>query len=298
MHRLIYLVAAAVSSFLFLSASYAENLNTVARGDALTARDSLTTTRSLGVANAMVSSGAGTSAVWHNPAAITSATMYSVDAGYIYDHSVGGHGVEVNVVDMKSNQYVGAGIGFVYEYGAGSQHLISTRLGLAVPLADNLISLGVTGVYSYIKRHDKKVLSQFTMDAGLVVRPISWLAIGFSAQNLIVGDYKAYMPRMITAGISAGSIDYGFNVMFDVSFDISADDIAKTGGYAVGVEYVLKRLVPIRAGYRYEGEDHHVISCGLGYRDDSGRFGLDLAYQHHFDDYTSEIFSGSFGVYF
>ena len=304
MHRVLF-AAAAVLSLSGVSVAYAENLNSVARedamtsrGDALTSRDMLTTVRGLGLANAMVSSGAGTSAVWHNPAAITSAMMYSIDASYLYDHGVGGHGVEINLVDMKSNSHVGAGIGFVYEYSAGAQHLISTRIGVGVPLADNLISLGVTGVYSYIERHGKEHLSQFSMDVGLMVRPVSWLAIGFSAQNLIVGDYEIYMPRMITAGISAGSIEYGFNVMFDTSFDISAKDIGKTGSYAVGLEYVLKKLVPVRLGYRYEGKDHHVISGGLGYRDESGRIGLDLAYQHHFDNYTSEIVSGSLGVYF
>ena len=291
-------LAVAASCLAVPVTSYAENVNKAARGDALTCRDTLTTTRGLGLANAMVSNAAGTSAVWHNPAAITTAVMYSVDTGYLYDHAIGGHGVEANVVDMKSNQSGGAAVGFVYEYSSGSQHTINTRIGLGVPLADNLISLGVTGVYTYIKRHGEKIVSQFSLDAGLVVRPLSWLAIGFSAQNLITDDHAAYMPRMITSGISAGSIEYGFNVMFDVSFNISADDIVKTASYAVGVEYVLKRLVPIRLGYRYEEDGHHVISGGLGYRDDSGRFGLDLAYQHHFDDYTNEMISASFGVYF
>ncbi len=306
MHRVLFAAAAGLSLFCASAAGYAEDLNSASRGDAvlpsrgdaLTAREKLTTTRGIGLANAMVSTAAGTSAVWHNPAAITSAMMATGDVSYFYDHSAGGHGVEVNIMDMKTNSHVGAGIGFLYEYGAGSQHLISTRIGVGVPLADNLISLGVTGVYSYLKRDDKQLMSQFSMDAGLMLRPLPWLAIGFSAQNLIVGDYKAYMPRMLVAGISAGSIEYGFNVMFDASFDISAKDIVGTGGYAVGLEYVLKKLVPIRVGYRYEGKDHHVISGGLGYRDAGGRIGLDLAYQHHFDNYTSEILSGSLELYF
>lgn len=306
MHRVLYAAAAVISLFCASAAGYAENLNTLSgkdaltasRGDALTARDTLTTTRSLGLANAMVASSAGTSAIWHNPAAITSAMIYSVEGSYLYDHTLGGHGAELNVVDMKTSQVVGAAIGFMYEYGAGSQHLISTRIGFGVSLADNLISLGVTGIYSYLKRHDETVMSQFSMDAGLMLRPVSWLSIGFAAQNLINGDNKAYMPCMITAGIAAGSIQYGFNVMFDASFNVNAKDIASTGGYAVGLEYVLKKQVPIRLGYRYEGKDHHVITAGLGYRDEGGRVGLDLAYQHHFDNYTSEIVSGSLGLYF
>ena len=300
MRKHLLVLTAVLSSLILPAVSYAEDSDhkSLLRGDMLTARDTLTTARGIGLANAMVSSAAGTTAVWHNPAAITSAMMASADVGYLYDHSIGGHGVEANVVDMRSNPHIGAAIGFMYEYGDQHQHLINTRLGLGVPLADNVLSLGISAVYSYIKRDDKKIVSQFSLDTGIIVRPIEWLAIGFSAQNLITDKHAAYMPRMITAGISAGSIDYGFNVMFDASFDISASKIAKTGAYAVGAEYVLRRLVPIRLGYRYEGEAHHVISCGVGYRDESGMVGIDLAYQHHFDDFTSEIVTGSIGFYF
>lgn len=270
-------------------------------GDMLTAREILTTPRGYGLANAMVASAAGTTAVWHNPANVTSAAMYSVEASYLYENDVEGHGVMANLVDMKSNQYVGAALGFFYQYGSPlskAQHTIDVRLGLAVPLADNLISIGVTGLYSYIKYNDNKILSQFSMDAGVTVRPLSWLAISFVAQNLIVGDYAAYMPRMIGFGIMAGSIELGLNVMFDGSFNISADDIAATGSYGVGVEYVLKKFIPLRIGYRYESDDHHVLAAGLGYRHNAGVFGLDVGYQHHFDVTSNDIFSASFNFYF
>ncbi|MBQ9396634.1 MAG: hypothetical protein IJU23_14105 [Proteobacteria bacterium] len=271
-------------------------------GDYLTAREYLTSTRGYGVANAMVASASGTAAIWHNPAGISSAKMYSVDAAYNYDNDVNGHGFEVNLVDMKSNEYVGAAVGFLYEHMAPTdgvtEHLMHLRFGVAVPLANDVISLGVGGVYSHILHNGDKLLGQFTLDAGVIVRPLSWLSVGFSAQNLIVGDYKAYMPRMIAVGISAGSVELGLNGMFEASFNISADDIAKSGSYGVGVEYVLKKLVPIRVGYRYEGEGHHVLAAGLGYRHNDGMFGLDLAYQHHFNDYSNEILSGSLGFYF
>ena len=270
-------------------------------GDWLTSRELLSTSRGYGVANAMVASASGTSAIWHNPAGIASAIMYSADAAYMYEHEKGGHGFEVNLVDMKSNPYVGAGLGFVYQYGKPgdkTQHLVHTRLGVGVPLANNIISLGLSGAYSYIKYDGKKTLSQFTMDVGVIVRPIEWLAIAFAAQNLIVGDYKEIMPRMISVGAMAGSIDWGVNVMFEASFNISAKDIADTGSYGVGVEYVLRRLVPIRLGYRYECDDHHVLAVGIGYRHQEGLFGLDIGYQHHFATTSNEVLSGSLNFYF
>ncbi len=271
-------------------------------GDLLTSRELLSTTRGYGLANAMTAASSGTTAIWHNPAGITAAQMYSFDASYFYQHDVSGHGFETNVVDMKSNQYVGAGLGFLYEYATpnkdDTQHTIHLRFGAGVPLANNLISLGVSGLYSHIKYNGKQKLSQFSMDAGLVIRPLEWLSLGLSAQNLIVGDYKNYMPRMISAGIAVGSIDLGLNAMFDVSFNLSADKIPKSGSYGIGVEYVLKEFVPLRVGYRYEGDEHHVLSAGIGYRHDGGIFGLDLAYQHHFEDYSNELLSASLEFYF
>ena len=303
MHKRTIIYQAFFLSVLMLAGSgigFAQDSPLIKRGDVMTARNILSTTRGYGVANAMCASASGTSAVWHNPAGIAEAIMYSVDASYLYDHETSGHGVEVNVVDSKTNEYVSAGLGFLYEYGKPdeSQHLINARFGLAVPLADRLISLGVTALYSYLRYNDEKVVSQFSMDAGIIVRPLEWLTIGFAAQNLIVGSNADYMPRIISFGIAAGSIEYGFNVMFDASFNPNAENIGKSADYSVGAEYLLKKLVPIRAGYRYEADNHHVLAVGLGYRDSGGLFGIDLAYQHHFNAPTSELFSAAIEFYF
>lgn len=267
--------------------------------DELTAREVLTNARGLGLANAMTASAAGTAAIYHNPAAIASAVMYTFDAGYTYDNAANGHTAQVNVVDMKSNEYVGAGLGIVYQYASPQEtrHLVQTHLAVAVPLADNLLSLGVSAVYNYMKYDDKKFMSQFTMDAGLILRPLSWLSLGVSMQNLIVGDFEAYMPRMISAGISAGSLELGLSVMFETSFNLSAGDIAASGSYGVGIEYTLKQFIPIRVGYRYESDDHHVIAAGLGYRNKEAFFGIDIGYQHHFK-YDNDIVSAALDFYF
>lgn len=268
--------------------------------DWMTAREAATTTRALGLANNMSASASGTSAIYHNPAGIASAMMYAVDAGYYYDNADNGHGAEINIVDMKSNEYVGAALGMQYQYASpesAGRHFVSARLGIAVPLANNILSLGVSGIYNYMKYNGEKVVSQFTMDAGLIVRPIEWLSIGVSAQNLIVGGEDDWMPRMITAGVAVGSLDWGVSAMFDASFNLSAEDIANSGSYGVGVEYTLKNLIPIRAGYRYEMGGHHVAAAGLGYRHGTGFFGLDLAYQHHFGQ-TNDLFSATVSLYF
>ena len=182
----------------FATSAWAESPAPRYEGDVLTSRELLTTSRGAGLANAMTASASGSAALWHNPAAITSAMMYTFDAAYLFDNAVGGHGFEVNLVDMKSNRYVGAGIGMIYQYSSPdslTDHLVQARLGLAVPLADNLISLGLTAVYSYLKHDGSRFMSQFTLDAGLSIRPLEWLTLAVSVQNLIVGDYESWMPR-------------------------------------------------------------------------------------------------------
>ena len=268
--------------------------------DWMTAREMASTTRAMGVGNNMAASASGTAAIYHNPAGVASAVMYALDASYYYDNADNGHGGQINVVDMKSNPYVGAGLGIHYQYASPedpSRHYVSTRLAIAVPLADNLLSLGVSAVYNYMKYDGQKIVSQFTMDTGLIIRPLKWISLGLSVQNLIVGDSEDWMPRMITAGAAVGSLDWGVSIMFDASFNLNADDIASTGSYGAGIEYSLKNVIPIRIGYRYEEDDHHVVAVGLGYRHDGGMIGIDLAYQHHFG-FTNDLFSAALSLYF
>lgn len=270
--------------------------------DDLTARERLSTARGVGLANALVANASGTSAVWHNPAAITSAVMYSLETAYRFNNATNSHGVQANILDMKSNPYVGAEIGYNYEYSkieGKSQHFHHVRLGLAVPLADNIVSLGVTGAYSNIKYNGDNTLSQFTMDVGLMIRPTNWLSLAFTTQNIIVGDYELVMPRIYAAGIAFNSLELGLGFMFEASFNGSADDIAKTGSYGVGFEYLLLGSFPIRLGYRYEmPDDQHVFAAGVGYRDKAGMVGVDISYQHHFEPSENDILNAGLSLYF
>lgn len=309
-NRIAAMASLSILASLWATHAFADDPNTTnkarLRHELLTSRDMNSTTRSMGVANNMAATASGTSAVYHNPAGIASAVMYAMDLSYTYDNDASGHGVQLNLVDMKSNSYVGAGLGVHYQYaspGDLSRHYVQARLGVAVPLAGNILSLGLGAVYNYMEYHGKELVSQFTLDTGLIVRPLDWISLGLSVQNLIVGDYEAWMPRMISAGIAVGSLEWGLSVMFETSFDLSADKIDETGAYGVGVEYSLKKLIPIRLGYRYEmsdgSDDHdeHVLAAGLGYRHSAGTFGLDLAYQHYFND-ANDLFTASVNLYF
>ena len=287
--------------------------------DSLTSRRRLTTVRGTGLANAVVANATGTSAVWHNPAAIADSMMYAIDAIYRYQHNDNTHGFQVNILDMKSNNYVGVQIGYMYEHSnlnGASQHYNHVRLGLGIPLATDIVSIGVTGAYEHIKctggnssssgaapdaiENNRTGLSMGTMDVGLMIRPTKYLSIGFATTNLFVGDYKDLMPRMIATGIAFNSLELGLNVMFEASFNLSAAKIKNTGAFSVGLEYVLQNMFPLRLGYRYEmlGEIH-VLSAGLAFRDSGGRFGLDLAYQHIFEPVNNnDIFQAGFSAYF
>lgn len=261
----------------------------------------LTTSRSLALSGAMSAAASGTSAVWHNPAGIATAMMYAAEAGYQYDNARGGHGITANLMDMKSNAYVGTAIGFSYEYSKVNQesrHATQSRLGIGVPLADGLVSLGVSGIYTHSKLGGKKEISQFSMDAGLLIRPLKWLGIGFSAQNLITGDYADIMPRKLSTGLAFMGLEIGLNIMAEVVFNVSDKNPKNTAEYGVGAEYFLVNAFPLRLSYRYETMGAiSTISAGSGYRDKSGVFGLDVSYQHQFEP-KNHVFSSSLSVYF
>jgi hypothetical protein len=261
----------------------------------------LTTSRAIALNSAMSAAASGTSAIWHNPAGIGAALMYAAEAAYQYDNSKGGHGFGANVMDMKSNGYLGSAIGFAYEYSKAdgkTRHASQTRFGLALRLQDGLVSVGLSGLYTNVKWGGKREISHFSMDTGLIIRPIPWFSLGFSAQNLITGDHADTHPRKISTGLAFTGLEIGLNIMGEVAFNVSAKSPKKTAEYAIGAEYFLVRAFPLRLAYRYESANSaSVVSAGTGYRDKSGYFGFDISYLHHFKP-KNHIVSTSLSVYF
>jgi len=267
------------------------------------AQEVTATSRSAGMAEALTAGASGTAALQHNPAGISSAIMYSAEAGYAYNGRGDVHAAQAHLVDTKSNPYFGAGLSFTYENGtpkdAPSHEGFHVRGGIAVPLLDGMVKLGTAIGYSSVNADDDEVLAALMLDAGVIVQPIEWLAIGVAGHNLVNGGYDDELPRTISTGVAVASLSWGFQVAFDLMFNLSVPKPESARLWRVGAEVLLGQSFPIRAGFLYdEVPDHKKFSVGAGFRDADSLIGVDVSYQHNFDDSRDKNFVGSLSVYF
>ena len=194
----------------------------------LHAEEVASTSRSAGLANAMTAGSAGTAALWHNPAGIVSAMMYSAEAGYNYDNASEISGISANIIDTKSNPYVGTAAAFTYETAnpkEGPSHTAyHVRGGLAMPLVDGMVRVGGSVRYSAVDKDDEEVLAALMVDAGILVQPLEFLSIGASFLNLVNGGYDEEYPKQVAVGLALSSLGYGLMLSGDLVFDLSEEN--------------------------------------------------------------------------
>lgn len=274
--------------------------------------------RSGGMGEAFTSVASGTDAIYHNPAGAARAVMYSVEAGYEYTPT--GNVLSASVIDSKTNPNVAAGIGYGFYFGRDDDDVRGhdIRLGLAVPVLPDRISVGVGGRWLIVSdtvlqenaegeevRTDVQLMNGPTLDAGIMFKATSQFHFGISGQNLIPQCSKAacagVAPQLITGGASFAT-ESGITISGDVGIDLSTraelggentDPALDAGG---GAEYLIGGVVPLRAGYQYKGGfDQHLLTFGAGWR--SQVAGVDLGYQLDLEDSSNMYFMGSFSIY-
>lgn len=267
--------------------------------------------RSAGMGEAFTSVATGTSAIYHNPAGAARAVMYSVDAAYEYTPD--GNVLSVAVVDSKTNPSIAAGVGYSYMFGRGDNDVRGhdIRLGLAVPVLPDRISIGLGGRWLIVKdsilsendegeevQTDVELMNGPTMDAGIIVRATNALHFGVVGQNLIEQCQKAecaaIAPTIISGGVSLGTeVGLLFSVDAGVNLTTGPDPALEAGA---GIEYLIQEVVPIRAGYQYRGAlNQQLLTFGAGWR--SSAAGVDIGYQLDLIDTSNMYFMGSFSIY-
>ena len=267
--------------------------------------------RSAGMGEAFTAVATGTSALFHNPAGAARASMYALDAGYEYTPT--GNALSASIVDSKTNPGIAAGVGYGYYFGRGDDDIRGhdIRLGLALPVMPDRISVGVGGRWLIIKdtittmdeagepvQTDVELMNGPTIDAGIMFRATNQLHFGVAGQNLIEQCKKpecaTIAPTLITGGLSLG-FEAGLLLSGDVGVDLTtAEDPAPDVG--AGIEYLIGGTVPIRAGYQYKGGIlQHLLTFGAGWR--STAAGVDVGYQLDLQDTSNMFFMGSFSVY-
>lgn len=262
--------------------------------------------RPAGMGEAFTSIANGTSGIYQNPAGVARSVMYAVDG--LFEYTPSGTILNASIADSKTNPSLAAGVGYSYFFGRDEfSHLTGhdVRLALAVPVIPDRVAIGIGGRYLIMKDssgpEDVNLVKGFTLDAGLIFRLSELLHLGIAGKNLIdpCNDdnlCRGVAPTTVTGGLSLGT-ETSFMLSADVGFDLTSRDDAALN-FGVGAEYLIARMIPIRAGFMHKGAiEHNFLTFGGGWR--SPAAGVDLSYQHDLQN-SDEVgyIAGSFSLYF
>ncbi len=236
----------------------------------------VTSARAYGMGGAYRALGLGTEAVLGNPAAMALFPSYRVEATGAWDVGQKEGLLGVSVLDSTSSRLA---MGIDYHWvslGRGgartSAHLSS--LGVGLPLSQTVM-LGAVARYLRLSG-ESRFANSVTADAGLLLRLSNNFMAGVSAHNLIDTD-NPELTRYFTAHV--GVLTQQLTVAGDVRADFVTED-KRTFTYSAGLEYLVGQMLPLRAGYTYDGfRRTSQLSTGLGFVSEGGG-GLDLAYRH------------------
>jgi hypothetical protein len=232
--------------------------------------------RAYGMGGAYRALGLGTEAVLGNPAAMALFPSYRVEATGAWDVGQKEGLMGITVVDAATSRLA---MGVDYHWvslGRGgarsSAHLSS--LGVGLPL-NQVIMLGAVARYLRLSGQSRYANS-VTVDTGLLLRLSPSFVAGVSAHNLIDTDNEE-LTRYFTGHV--GVLTGQLTVAGDVRADLITND-KTTLTYSGGLEYLLGQLLPLRAGYTYDGfAQISQLSTGIGFLTQAGG-GVDLAYRH------------------
>lgn len=216
--------------------------------------------------------GYGAEAVTGNPAAMSLYKRYQVELSGSWDIPNGfGFGT---LALADSTTPVAAGVAYQFASYGGlerrSGHLSTFALAAAL---GELVHLGVAVRHQAITGATNA--NSVTGNAGVVVRPASWLSLGLSGHNL-VATYNRDVTRYFAA--SASGLFLG---QLSPAVDVRADFNAPSPRFAVhaGIEWLVAMALPLRIGYERDGiRGREHVAGGIGYFDAGN--GIDLAYRH------------------
>jgi hypothetical protein len=207
--------------------------------------------------------GLGTEAVLGNPAAMALFPSYRVEATGAWDVEQKEGLLGISVLDAASSKLA---MGIDY-------HWVSLGRGGARSSAH----LSSQAVARYLRLSgESRYVNSVTADAGLLLRLSPSFIAGVSAHNLIDTD-NSELTRYFSAHV--GVLTQQLTVAGDVRADFVTDN-KNTFTYSAGLEYLFGQLLPVRAGYTYDGfKKVSQLSTGLGFISEGGG-GLDIAYRH------------------
>lgn len=279
---------------------------TAGSGRTVAARD-LIGTRATGMGGALRAAALGSSSVLLNPAGMSLARMYVVNALYQWRGSDGASQLSASVVDSATSRKIAAGLFYNYSHASpnytiggadgpiGVEQTTNTHeigAALSMPLGQYFV-IGVSGRYI---NHGASLnegapegislpdISTFTMDVGGVIRLGSSFNIAVVGYNLIPVDdtFSALFPQSLGLGVS-----YALGTMFLAEFDTVLDftsDKSKdvTASFHGGLEVFFGKRYVVRGGAMHsQFRDATYVTTGLGLV--TKRLGIDASLRQMVD---------------
>lgn len=237
------------------------------------------------------------SAVMHNPAGLSRAYLYFAEAMYLRDGQ-GNNVAGVNIVDSKTQQQLAVGVAYGYQFTDSDADLLTeghdVRLSMSHPFSDR-VHIGVGLHYLHLERSvptkegedpiEVDDLKGFTLDAGLLIDLGQGLSIGLVGENLIDLE-DASVPRRAGGGLAfaADQVSIDVDVLADFDRHPDGDTAVLIDG---GFELLVADVVPLRAGYTWDGAlEQSWVGGGVGFltRGEGSNGGqISISYRHNLD---------------
>ncbi len=237
------------------------------------AQEAPVTTRTMALGGGTYGAAMSTSGVYANPGAMGLARVYHVDSAVLYQPNLSRWAFGSTVVD--TTRRIGAGLSYNYgTIGGDDRTSHDARLALSASITEGL-AVGVTGRYmshSGAGAADGQpgvAYDGFTVDAGLALRPVSFLSLGVTGLSL-TNPGTRLSPRALGAGVGVYPAE-SLGMVADAYWDLHDVEQPRMR-WSGGVELLLARA-PLRLGYTYDetrgDRAVHLVTAGIGYIDPS-----------------------------
>lgn len=259
------------------------------------AQTEFTSVRELGMGSAFAGGGNSNGAIFHNPAGIVTAAVYSFEAGYMYGAGNSSNSLGASIVDSKTNPNVAAGFGYSYTFSNGPTDSDADNIGdhnirgaLGFPIVPQVAAIGIGAHYITYNRgtttndEGDQVDVQFralSLDVGLQAVAARTVSFGIAARNLLQPT-EYVPPREIAGGIGV----FVDALHFEAQYLAREDKVAEVwdSGFGLGLEYTIA-VVPVRLGFQRESTlGENFVTAGLGWRNEVA--GADLAFRQNIDN--------------
>jgi hypothetical protein len=249
--------------------------------------DDLVGARAEGMAGAFRALAFDNSALDLNPAGMAQVPRLSLDIGYRLDIGPDASRFQISLVDALSSKVAG-GVGYSFETAdtpdsgtkAKGQRVVS---GFGFPLGTDKLFFGFNLRYVRLDYPEDSAISDlkaFTADAGVLARPVKFVAIGAAVNNIVDAD-RPELPLNAGGGIALlipGKAGAPLAMIgADFLADFGSEGETRTG-WATGAQLSITQSLWLRAGYNTEPvSGRRWAAGGLSYV--GTQWGLDYSFR-------------------